>query len=66
MRVSSGIIVSIVYGPSDWAIGHNYKVAGHTRGDFFIYIFFIFVFYKNIFSIWKFTELYPGRPAAGT
>ena len=33
MRVSSGIIVSIVYGPSDWAIGHNYKVAGHTRAS---------------------------------
>ena len=27
--------------------------------------FFIFVFYKNIFSIWKFTGIYPGRPAAG-
>jgi len=32
---------------------------------FFIFIFFISVFYKNIFSIWKFTEVYPGRPAAG-
>ena len=32
---------------------------------FLISIFFIFVFYKNIFSIWKFTEIYPGRPAAG-
>ena len=30
MRVSSGIIVSIVYGPSDWAIGHNYTAAGHA------------------------------------
>ena len=29
---------------------------------FFIFIFFIFVFYKNIFSIWKFTGIYPGRP----
>ena len=28
-------------------------------------IFFISVFYKNIFSIWKFTEIYPGRRAAG-
>jgi len=32
---------------------------------FFIFIFFISVFYKNIFSIWKFTKIYPGRPAAG-
>ena len=32
---------------------------------FFIYLFIIFVFYKNIFSIWKFTGIYPGRPAAG-
>ena len=30
-----------------------------------IFLFFIFVFYKNIFSIWKFTGIYPGRPAAG-
>ena len=35
-----------------------------TRG-FLISIFFISVFYKNIFLIWKFTEIYPGRPAAG-
>ena len=34
-------------------------------GRFFIFIFFISVFYKNIFSIWKFTEIYPGRPVAG-
>jgi len=31
--------------------------------QFFIFIFFIFVFYKNIFSIWKFTGIYPGYPA---
>ena len=36
-----------------------------TQGGFFIFLFFISVFYKNIFSIWKFTEIYPGRPAAG-
>ena len=36
------------------------------QGGFFIFIFFIFVFYKNIFSIWKFTEIYPGCRAAGT
>ena len=35
------------------------------RHGFFIFIFFISVFYKNIFSSWKFTEIYPGRPAAG-
>ena len=32
---------------------------------FFIFLFFKFVFYKNIFSIWKFTGIYPGRPATG-
>ena len=32
---------------------------------FFIFLFFIFVFYKNIFSIWKFIGIYPGRLAAG-
>ena len=32
---------------------------------FFIFMFFIFVFYKNIFSIWKFIGIYPGRPVAG-
>ena len=31
---------------------------------FFIFLFFIFVFYKNIFSIWKFTGIYPGRDLA--
>ena len=30
-----------------------------------VFLFFIFIFYKNIFSIWKFTGIYPGRPAAG-
>jgi hypothetical protein len=33
-------------------------------GGFFIFIFFISIFYKNIFSIWNFTEIYPGRTAA--
>ena len=36
--------------------------AARTRA---VFLFFIFVFYKNIFSIWKFTGIYPGRPAAG-
>ena len=30
-----------------------------------VFLFFISVFYKNIFSIWKFTEIYLGRPTAG-
>jgi len=30
-----------------------------------VFLFFIFVFYKNIFLFLKFTEIYPGRPAAG-
>ena len=28
-------------------------------------IFLFSFFYKNIFSIWKFTEIYPGCPVAG-
>ena len=32
---------------------------------FLFFLFFIFVFYKNIFSFSKFTGIYPGRPAAG-
>jgi len=34
-------------------------------GGFLIFIFFISVFYKNIFSIWKFTEIYPAAPLPG-
>ena len=30
-----------------------------------VFLFFIFIFYKNIFSIWKFTEIYLGRPVIG-
>ena len=38
-----------------------------TQGTcgFFISIFFISVFYKNIFSIWKFTEIYPAAQLPG-
>src|SRR6185312_11871684 len=36
-----------------------------VSGGFYIFIFLIFVFYKNIFSFSKFTRIYPGRPAAG-
>src|SRR6185295_2540142 len=32
---------------------------------FFYFYIFYFRFYKNIFSIWNFTEIYPGRPEAG-
>ena len=39
--------------------------ASPVSGAFFIFIFFITIFYKNIFLILKFTEVYPGRPAAG-
>ena len=35
------------------------------KGDFFIFLFFNFVFYKNIFLFSKFTVIYSGRPAAG-
>ena len=35
-----------------------------TKAVFYFFIF-IFVFYKNIFLFLKFTEIYPGRPAAG-
>ena len=44
-----------------YTVTHSYANAG----GFFIFIFFISVFYKNIFSIWKITEIYPGRLAAG-
>ena len=43
-------------------------VAGPPPGHpvvFFIFIFFIFVSYKNIFLFLKFIGIYPGRPAAG-
>ena len=33
-----------------------------ARARFFIFLFFIFVFYKNIFSIYKFTGIYPAAP----
>ena len=36
-----------------------------SKRFFLFFYFFIFVFYKNIFSIWKFTGIYPGRLAAG-
>ena len=45
--------------------GRRRDVVGAMRRGFFIFLFFISIFYKNIFSICKFTEIYPGRPAAG-
>ena len=47
------------------AYGQRDMCISLKRRGFFISIFFISVFYKNIFLIWKFTEIYPGRPAAG-
>ena len=35
-------------------------------GRFFIFIFFNFDFFKNIFSFSKFTEIYPGCPLPGS
>ena len=52
----------------DLAIGLNWPGSigsSDASRDFFIFLFFISVFYKNIFLIWKFIEIYPGRPAAG-
>ena len=41
--------------------------ARHDQVAVFLILYFIFSFFtKNIFSSSKFTELYPGRPAAGT
>ena len=38
----------------------------HSKAAVFLFLYFLFLFFtKNIFSIWKFTEIYPGRPAAG-
>ena len=39
--------------------------ADPARRDFFIFLFFIFVFYKNIFSFSKFTEIYPAALLPG-
>jgi len=38
----------------------------HSKAAVFLFLYFLFLFFtKNIFSIWKFTEIYPGRPATG-
>ena len=53
-----------------------YRFRGNLKGGtdlpsllggavFLFFLFFIFIFYKNIFSISKFTRIYPGCPAAG-
>ena len=39
--------------------GHQAQIFG----GFYIFIFFILVFYKNIFLFSKLTEIYSGRPA---
>jgi len=59
--VASAGLSPATYGePNRALIGCN-----PTNGGFYIFIFFISIFYKNIFLIWKFTEIYPVRPAAG-
>ena len=45
---------------SRWALGRH--ASREIPAVFFIFIFFISGFYKNIFSIWKFTEIYPTWP----
>ena len=42
-----------------------YRLHDLLPSDFFIFIFFNFVFYKNIFLFSKFTGMYPGRSIAG-
>ena len=46
-------------------MGFGVRTTRRIRGGFLFLFFLFFVFYKNIFSIWKFTGIYPGRPAAG-
>ena len=38
---------------------------GRIHDEWAVFLFFISVFYKNIFSCSKFTWIYPGRPVAG-
>ena len=47
------------------SIGYGDAFPSDEKRGFFIFLFFVFVFYKNIFSFSKFTKIYPGRPAAG-
>ena len=51
-------IAHVLTGPASHSRTTNHRA-------FFIFIFFNFVFYKNIFLFSKFTEIYPGRPTAG-
>ena len=37
------------------SIGYGDAFPSDEKRGFFIFLFFIFVFYKNIFSFWKFT-----------
>ena len=57
--------MGLISGPSRSAFLKGLGFSLAATSGYFIFIFFISVFYKNIFSIWKFTEIYPGRPAAG-
>ena len=54
-----------------YELGHNYVVVGWSvhfvlmrYWVFFVFIFLKNVFYRNIFSIEHFTNLYPYRPAS--
>ena len=46
-----------------WGLKLELWMKRRIQGGFFIFYFRFLQ--KNIFSIWKFTEIYPGRPAAG-
>ena len=66
------LIPRILWFPTICPVTHDQKRSeemdldvSEFRGSIFIFIFFNFVFYKNIFSFSKFTGIYPGRPAAG-
>ena len=39
--------------------------AGELCSVFYIFIFFKIIFYRNIFSVSQFTDLYPYRPTGG-
>jgi len=64
---ASGVEAEAPPGRRSRARGGQFFFLTHRGGQLAgaIFIFFIFIFYKNIFSFPKFTEIYPGRPAAG-
>ena len=46
------------------SIGYGDAFPSDEKRGFFVFLFFIFVFYKNIFLFSKFTEIYPVRLVA--